>query len=269
MKFIQPTFEIVTQGHTLKEIKEHIEKCARVCYKSEHLIKEGSAEPFIDRLIKKEHTATLEHGTIYLTVSVEEENFDGIVYSYRRNKYSEIRYNDDLNDGTAYITTNYRVIIQNNWEEDLKFLTTPTKYHAKRITVKFNSSIHFYKDFTRHRPMSYCIESTRYCNYFKEKFGKSIKFTIPCWLKEEDSEQFDRDCQKIEDIYFSWIERGWKAEEAAYFLIQGVDADVYITGFVDDWKYIFSLRAVPYAHQVLQELMCPLQEQFYKLGYIK
>lgn len=267
MELIKPLFEIVPQEYTLDGMKKHIEKCARVCYKSEHLIKDGNAEAFVDRMIQKKHTATLEHGTIYLIIPPEFSNeFYCDISQIDTNKYTVSNFN--CNDSHLYITTNYRVIIENKLEKLLAFISEPTEFHEKRVTVRFNSSIHFYKDLTRHRPMSYCIESTRYCNYFKDKFGKSIKFTLPCWVKEEERVQFERDCQKIEDIYFSWIERGWEAQQAAYFLCQGVDADIYVTGFVRDWEHIFNLRADSHAHPVLQELMYPLKDSFVKLGYI-
>ena len=294
MELIKPSFEIYEQEIPVKKpdmsqeqyilsykdyMYKHIERCARVCYKSEHLIKEGSAENFVNRMITSGHYATLEHGTIYLTFHITDpsvvgeekyhqlqEKFNNLVNKYADNKYSIIKVNHYYD--TCFITTNYRTIIENNWDDDLQYLCKDSVFHEKRVTVKFNSSIHFYKDLTRHRPMSYCIESTRYCNYFKEKFSSSVKFTIPTWLDPIDVTEFEKDCRAIEKIYFKWLEKGWKPEEAAYFLCQGVDADIFCTGFVKDWKHIFDLRADSHAHPVLQELMYPLKDEFTKLNYI-
>lgn len=287
MELIKPSFEIYEQEIPVKKpdmsqeqyilsykdyMYKHIERCARVCYKSEHLIKEGSAENFVNRMITSGHYATLEHGTIYLKFTWDndshEKEFNRLFANYQKNAYSEVNMTQTETYITEYISTNLRVLIENEWLDDLQYLCYPTKYHEKRVTVKFNSSIHFYKDLTRHRPMSYCIESTRYCNYLKEKFSSSVKFTIPTWLDPIDVTEFEEDCRAIEKIYFKWLEKGWKPEEAAYFLCQGVDADIFCTGFVKDWEHIFDLRADSHAHPVLQELMYPLKDEFTKLNYI-
>lgn len=275
MELIKPSFEICEQEIPVKKLDmsqeqyilsykeymyKHIERCARVCYKSEHLIKEGSAEVFVERMIKSGHNATLEHGTIYLNIPYFDKK-------YESNPYSKVNYvgEDSIN---SLVVTNLRALVENNWLDDLQYLCYPTEYHEKRVTVKFNSSIHFYKDLTRHRVMSYCIESTRYCNYLKDKFGSSVKFTIPTWLDPIDVTEFEEDCRKIEQTYFKWLEKGWSPQEAAYFLCQGVDADIYCTGFISDWKHIFELRADSHAHPVLQELMYPLKEKFKNESYI-
>lgn len=79
----------------------------------------------------------------------------------------------------AYITTNARVLIENNWLEDLQYMCEPTKYHAKRISVKFTTSIGITRELIRHRVFSFMNESTRYCNYSKGKFGSELTFVIP------------------------------------------------------------------------------------------
>lgn len=260
MELIEPRFEIIEQGYlTLQSMYEHVERCARVCYRSEGIIHPGSAKPFVEGLIRSGHLSTLEHATVYLIIPEINE----VSLFYMRNKFSKCT----SYEGKYYVTTNLRVLCENGRESDLQFVSLPTCYHSRRITVRFNSDIHFYKDITRHRLMSYCIESTRYCNYLKEKFGMSIKFTIPCWLEDGDREEFEKDLHTIESIYFKWLDRGWKTEEAAYFLIQGTSADIIMTGFVEDWFHVFSLRADKHAHKTVQELMYPLRDKFVELGY--
>jgi thymidylate synthase (FAD) len=79
----------------------------------------------------------------------------------------------------AYITTNARVIFENGWEDDLKYMCEPTEFHEKRITVKFTCSIGVCREILRHRRMSFLNESTRYCNYSKSKFGNELTYIIP------------------------------------------------------------------------------------------
>ena len=151
-------------------------------------------------------------------------------------------------------------------------LCEPTEYHEKRITVRYTSDIHFYKDTTRHRVFSWAIESTRFCNYLKEKFGSSISFLIPCWLKEEEQEEFEEDLKTIENIYFKWINKGWQAQQAAYFLIQGTKAEIIMTGFLSDYKHFFDLRSelatTGKPHPTVVELVEPLRQEFIKRNWV-
>ena len=85
-----------------------------------------------------------------------------------------------------YVSTNYRVLIENGWLDDLKYQCEPTEYHEKRVTVKFNTQIAISREFNRHRADSIAESSTRYCNYSKDKFGNEITINIPSWIKESD-----------------------------------------------------------------------------------
>ena len=61
MKLIKSKAELIIQKNGINELYKHIEKCSRVCYKSEDKITESSAKPFVDRMIKSNHAAMLEH----------------------------------------------------------------------------------------------------------------------------------------------------------------------------------------------------------------
>lgn len=225
--------------------------------------------------------AMLEHGTVYLKYESELvrgiQECDTKFYKYKNNKFSiyntsriEKRNNTIMG---GYVTTNLRVLVENNWLDDLEYLCEPTEYHEKRITVKFVSDIHFYKDTTRHRVFSWAIESTRFCNYMKEKFGSSVSFLTPIWLKSEEQEEFENDLKTIEDIYFKWINKGWQAQQAAYFLIQGTKAEIIMTGFISDYEHFFNLRSdvaqTGKAHPTVVELVEPLRQEFIKRNLIK
>ena len=294
MKLIKASAEIIPQGSGLEGIYKHIELAGRTCYKSLDKITEDSAKEFVDRMIKSGHGAMLEHGTVYLTIPGEHEpdewgradvfvNYKG---SYRYNKYSKVvveyweqepvgtqcEFCKKISRSRLHITTNLRVLVENNWLDDLKYLCEPTEYHERRITVKFVSDIHFYKDTTRHRVFSWAIESTRFCNYMKEKFGSSVSFLTPIWLKSEEQEEFENDLKTIEDIYFKWINKGWQAQQAAYFLIQGTKAEIIMTGFASDYEHFFNLRSdvaqTGKAHPTVIELVEPLRQEFIKQNLI-
>lgn len=292
MQIIKPSFEIIEQSSGLDGIYKHIELAGRTCYKSLDKITENSAKDFVDRMIKSGHGAMLEHGTVYLKVLLNTDLVVGDAYGennsvsaynrYLYNKHSKVNWRTGLEDifttstvepGYAYITTNLRVLVENGWLDDLKYLCEPTEYHEKRITVKFVSDIHFYKDTTRHRVFSWAIESTRFCNYIKERFGSSVSFITPIWLKSEEQEEFENDLKTIEDIYFKWINKGWQAQQAAYFLIQGTKAEIIMTGFVHDYEHFFDLRSelakTGKPHPTVVELVEPLRQEFIKRNLIK
>ena len=282
MRLIKPSFEIWEQEPGEGGIYRQIERAGRVCYKSEDKITEDSAKPFVDRMVKSGHGAMLEHGTVYLTIPFEYIDMSGkfdipivsdVVEKYKGNPYTEWHLRDDGFSQLAFITTNFRVLVENGWLDDLKYLCEPTEYHERRVTVHFVSSIHFYKDITRHRPMSYAIESTRFCNYIKERFGGSISFTTPIWLKEEEELEFEEDLRVVENLYFKWLKKGWQPQQAAYFLIQGTKADIVMTGFVSNFEHVFNLRTskatTGKAHPSVIELFDPLYEEFVKRELIK
>lgn len=189
MKLIKPSFEIWEQPSGLEGVYKQIERAGRICYKSEDKITEDSAKSFVDRMIKSGHGAMLEHGTVYLKVFNVIENSE-LIDKYKSNKYSVVKegtevYNchgDILYGSCKCITTNYRVLVENGWLDDLKYICKPTEFHEKRITVHFVCDRGVSHEFVRHRVMSFAQESTRYCNYSKDKFGNELTFIIPCWL---------------------------------------------------------------------------------------
>ena len=152
MKLIKPCVEILDQLPGISGIYKQIEFAGRTCYKSHDKITSDSAKEFVDRMIKSGHGAMLEHGTIYL-YSTEQT-----IKKYYNNKYSVVKYFsenhiDEAHKGNYgwYITTNLRVLVENGWLDDLKYLCEPTEYHEKRITVKFVCDRGVSHEFVRHK----------------------------------------------------------------------------------------------------------------------
>lgn len=273
MKLIKPKFEILEQRPGISGIYRMIELAGRTCYRSEDKITPDSAVAFVDRMIKSDHGAMLEHGTVYLDIPQKANNCYTLISNYNNNKYSVLNHsNVNHSQEHYYVTTNLRVLVENNWIDDLQYVCEPTEYHEKRICVRYTSNIHFYKDCTRHRVFSWAIESTRLCNYIKSRFESSVSFATPIWLKDEEQEEFEEDLKTIESIYFKWINKGWQPQQAAYFLIQGTKAEVIMTGFVSDYKHFFDLRSeiakTGKPHPTVVELVEPLRQEFIKRGYI-
>lgn len=294
MNLIKPKFEILEQQPGMDGIYKMIELAGRTCYRSEDKITPDSAAAFVDRMIKSGHGAMLEHGTIYLEIPCyTDDSTSNIVYRYIKNKYSIVytKYGEISNvfqfDSSAYITTNLRVLVENGWTDDLKYICEPTEYHEKRITVRFICDRGILAEFTRHRTFSFAAESTRYCNYSKDKFGNELTFIIPCWLDYAEQQFTDKDNSSIrtdlsENEYFidllleaentyNYLVQycGWKPQQARAVLPNSLKTELVMTGLVSDWKHFFKLRDAGSAHPQARELAQPLHEEFIKRGYIK
>ena len=277
MRLIKPSVEIIKQEkYDLLHVFKFIELAGRTCYKSENKITEDSASEFVDRMIKSGHGAMLEHGTIYLTIPVSDIS-NPIIYKYILNSYSKI-FIDFTN---SYITTNYRVLIENNWLDDLKYISEPYLFHTKRTTVKFICDRGVSHEFVRHRLFSFAQESTRYCNYTKDKFNNELTFIIPCWIKDleegnyyayceyhhsknDASKRWFDSCMSSEFVYTNLIEEGWKPQEARTILPNSLKTELIMTGFDSDWQNFFELRCAPNAHPQAKELADMLKDKFNK-----
>lgn len=205
MKFVDSNFEILEQGNTIKDIYKHIEKIARISYKSEDKITDDSAEKMINSLINNKHYACLEHGTVYfiddLAMVETLNNFTGtLADKYSQNKFSRVVYNGY----NAYITTNIRVLLENGWLDDLQYMCEPTKWHEKRYSVRFVLSAGIGREFTRHRAFSFMQESTRYCNYSKGKFNNELTFVIPQWIYDCRNERASY-CNSLTGKPMDWL----------------------------------------------------------------
>lgn len=194
MRFVTPDVEIIKQNSGIEGIYEVATKCGYICYKTEKAITPESAKKFIEALYKSGHCSVLEHGTVYLKCSwntVDDWREKVLPIKYAKNHFSKVNYvQDDENNITGYITTNLRVLYENDWLDDLKYLCEPTEHHERRVTVRFFMDRVGSQSAMRHRGkngISFSQESTRYCDYSKEeKFGKGgIKYSIPHWTDEE------------------------------------------------------------------------------------
>lgn len=294
MKLIKPSFEIWEQPSGLEGVYKQIERVGRVCYKSEDKITEDSAKPFVDRMIKSGHGAMLEHGTVYLKCETEVINRyihpeDGEEEDFNKlEKYEYNSYSVTSDDGIyLYVTTNLRVLVENDWLDDLQYICEPTEFHEKRITVHFVCDRGVSHEFVRHRVMSFAQESTRYCNYSKDKFGNELTFIQPCWLDDERLKLYgpyhtvirDKSLESIfiaslnnaEKDYIDLIDLGWKPQEARAVLPNSLKTELVVTGFVSDWNHFFDLRArgtTGAPHPQAKELAEPLMKEFIARKYI-
>ena len=276
MRLIKSSVEIIPQqDNLLNGIYKQIELAGRTCYKSEDKITENSAKEFVDRMIKSGHNAMLEHGTVYLKIPVNIDiaaNFIDDISTWTKAKLVKC----DSGNWWA-ITTNYRRIVELNYQQYLEYLCEPTEYHEKRITAKFICDRGISHELVRHRVFSFAQESTRYCNYSKDKFGNQLAFVIPSQfdLEEQnitektlnasgtgslDSICFIKTLLDSEKAYFLLLQESWNPQEARAILPNALKTEVIMTGFESDWKHFFELRCAPQAHPDMQVLANKLKE---------
>lgn len=243
MKLIEQNVKYTPQQDGLDGLYRHIETCGRVCYLSEPNSDDESAKKFVDMLIKHNHTSVLEHGTVYMKYKANLSNNLVSFFSdkYDHNPYSKVK----VHGKTVYVTTNYRVLVENGWLDDFQYMCSPTEYHEKRYTVIGTTDRTISHEIVRHRKMSFSQESQRYVAYDNGKEGKELTFIKPWWYndapasKREELESMLRQC---ENNYFLMRDRGFKTEDARYILVGGTKTNIAITGFESDWKHFLDLR---------------------------
>jgi len=134
----------------------------------------------------------------------------------------------------------------------------------EKITIRMVCDIGVYKDLTRHRHASFSIESTRYCNYGKDKFDNEIKFIEPVNI-EKDTEiynEWKKSCEQIEEHYIKMVNLGATPDQMRMILPHSTAALVTMTANIREWKHILSLRCTKHAHPAVEQVMIPLLLHF-------
>lgn len=302
MNIVEPQVELWKQESTLKGAWHQIARATRVCYQSKPRDGESS-EDFVKRIILKPalvdgslddlehckfdfdkmHGAMLEHGTIYLIVPAYKWT-EGGHYIFHQDNHTRF-YTTDCGDrnGNVYVSTNFRVLLENEKLYLLYFLTSPTRFHTKRYTFSIITDIGVTREMNRHRRFSIAEQSTRYCDLTKDKFDNSLSFPLPSWINKDsletsevdnfllsvmssnlryaDSDEINNfniynDEKTWNDIdfyiyanivaqycYKALRNKGWRPEQARQVLPLGLKTQAVYTAFDDDWRHFIKLRA--------------------------
>lgn len=278
MKLIKQSFEILEQkDFSLIGIKKFIERCGRVCYKSEDRITDDSYEKFVNMLVKRDHARPLEFGTVHLKISsgmLFEEFLQDLV-DYKLYNPAWIKYKE-LPEYT-YITTNYRHYLQiiKKCPYIAEYFTEQDNcYYPSRYTVHMVLSRGVMDEFRTHVGLSHLAESTRYCNYSKDKFGGEITFVLPNWMpssiwneNNKAGHIFLQTMKLLGDIYFDLLSVGETPQQARDVLPLAVKSELISCGFKDAWENFFYRRCANDAHPMAREIAIPLQKRFKELGY--
>ena len=272
MKLIDSSVDVLEQEPGIEGMFKHIEKIGRLSHKSEDKITEFSYENFIKLMKNCDHYAVFNMGTVYLKFSIFHLGL--LKKLLKHYPFTKIC----VNKFSAYVTTDYRVIVQEDLEKEMeKYWCEPTCFHYRKATAHFICSRAISHELVRHASLRPMQESTRYCNYNKDKFNKELTFIIPEWvynLRDEladtvdpltyedrkwlldlDGEKLwyslctmDRTIasrsdllKKIEDQYKyeTSTDSSYKLrpEDARGILPHDLKTELYMCGYLDDWRY--------------------------------
>ena len=141
------------------------------------------------------------------------------------------------------------------------------------ISVKFIVDRGVSHELVRHRMASYAQESTRYCNYSKDKFGNELTFIKPCFWEHfsdniEDNfalGEWEAAMADAEKHYFKLIENSATPEQARTVLPNSIKTEVVMTANLREWRHFFKLRALGITgkpHPQMLEVTVPLLAEF-------
>ena len=136
----------------------------------------------------------------------------------------------------------------------------------EKISVRIICDRGVSHEIVRHRIASYSQESTRYCNYYKDKFGKELTVIKPIFW-DESSEEYKlwyKTMQNIEDSYNKMIEMGAKPQEARSILPNSLKTEIVVSMNLREWRHFFKLRTSIKAHPQMREVDCGLLDELKK-----
>lgn len=280
MQIVKIKAEYIPQKPGMGGVWEKIEQGGRTCYKSEGLTKYDengnslSAEEFANKLVNVlKHRSVAEHATIYLKEprrfeyanNIELEEEPGDLWVMTTNPYVKAVQDEDY----LYVTTNYRVILENGWEELMeKYMCEPEEKHIKRHSIRIFTDRGVSAESNRHRVNSPSERSTRYCDYVpSKKWNKGIHVVMPDEFEGMEEEIENWDWQKAIEILYRpgkpkfaaidfWMlanrtceycynglrELGWTPQQARRVLPLDIETELVITAFEDDWMNYFGQR---------------------------
>jgi len=316
MKIIKPSFKEMYDDNPQK----HIEKIARICYKSEDLITDESHKKMIKNLYDKKHWAMLEHFIFvyqcntpnnlffkilsnekYITSSTteiiscnDEGNFEtklryilsfsarsllDLLEAYKTNSYMKehlIELCEQIvldYDCDELFGNKFKKVHRNNWTkiDDINTLIPEEQWMHGWKSIKFICDRGVSHEIVRHRDSSYAQESTRYCNYSKDKFDNNITVIDPLMFDgeaelqsvERNKYHVWRDAIKAsEKAYFELLELGATPQEARSVLGNSLKTEIIMTAHNYEWGHFFELRCDKAAHPQMRELALPLFDYF-------
>jgi len=267
MDIIKPNVTLVHNDGLIETCLPIITKAARICYASS---KKENEEALLRFLIKANHVSPFAHGIIYIPMvalnNLKIDRFETKVFNYcLRSKYTLIV--DCYGSIIAVINcrTLLEGVMQNktpqedayelfmnmlDFSEGLIYRTMQSDKEFRFVSVEIDTCLAVGRELERHigNIFYYNEQSTRYCNFSKDKFGNSVKYCEPYWYAEaaqnnpEKTKAWQQDCINNETIYFRRLKDGWSLDEARKILSLETHTKIIITASMIAWNHFFDLR---------------------------
>jgi thymidylate synthase (FAD) len=300
MKIIEPGFKIQTELDNTS-IVERLELCGRVCYKSEEMITDVSAVPFVTRIAAHGHNSVLEMAVVSFKIICHPDHAlellssqtkyleidridDGMVVtgSIRafRELYTLYPHNQLVNDLITVLARKEPSLFENVFEEgkaldrdpqvtiskmtlqDVDNLEPDLKIKHRFVSVKFIVNRAVSHELVRHRPCSFLQESQRYCRYGHDRFDNQVTFIRPRFFKE-DSEEYLlwKEAMECTEAKYLKLLETSTPQAARTVLPNSCKTEIIVYCNLKEWQHIFSQRTAQVADPSMREIMVPLQEE--------
>ncbi len=304
MRIIPPAYEILDHYFRQGRVLEQIERCGRVCYKSEDKITPESAIPFIKGIIKRGHESVIEMAHFVLDVYSDSPkdfcDFFSIIPRFcQGTKLSETRYIISGNPRSfrdlarrfpeLAIVANIKRELERHYPVLYEDIPSPQRELRRRIEVRLLSPeevdglvleqlvthrsllVHITvnravtHELVRHRVASYLQESQRYCRYGEKRFGGEVAFIRPCFY-QEDSPEFRLWKQAMEETERLYLRllESSSPQAARTVLPNSCKTEIMVHATLEEWQHIFRLRASPAADPSMREIMLMMLPEFTK-----
>jgi thymidylate synthase (FAD) len=297
MQIVAPSYEIQDDLDNASLVIR-LEACGRICYKSEGLIDENSALPFVKKIAEHGHNSVMEMAVVTLSVKCTDEQFDAFLalepkYFFIDRFASEILVTASIRSFrelyqragetaivdamVGFLIAGHPYLFEGVWDgghgvatgstievrklELAEVDSLPAELLAKHrfSGVKFIVNRAVTHEIVRHRPCSFLQESQRYCRYSQDKFDNQVTFVKPMFYKE-GTEEFALWQKAMEDTEEIYLKllESSTPQAARTVLPNSCKTEIIVYCNLAEWRHIFNLRTTPAAEPSMREVMIPL-----------
>ena len=296
--------QIVDPSYTIQDdldkapLVVRLEACGRICYKSEDLINNDSALPFVKKIAAHGHNSVMEMAVVTLGVKCTDEQFDALLalepkYLFIDRLDSEVLVTASIRslrelyqragktaiveamvafmaDGHDYLFEGvwdggHGQLAENNIEvrklelAEVETLSPELLAKHRFSGVLFITNRAVTHEIVRHRPCSFLQESQRYCRYSQDKFDNQVTFIKPMFY-EEGTEEFALWQKAMEDTEAIYLKllETSTPQAARTVLPNSCKTEILVYCNLAEWRHIFNLRTTPAAEPSMREVMIPL-----------
>jgi thymidylate synthase (FAD) len=303
MKVIDPYYQIQDELDR-ESLAIRLEACGRICYKSEDMITEDSALPFVTKVAAHGHNSVLEMAVVTLQVDCSpsqaaslmgcqpkfliidrKENSLLITGSVRafRELYQKFPDNEVVHSLTSFLGNRHPYLFEGVWNakdawqperlleikkmplDEVEELPADLLLRHRYVGVKFFVNRAVTHEIVRHRPCSFLQESQRYCRYSQDKFDNQVTFIKPMFYKE-DSLEYDLWVKAMTETEAIYLKllETSTPQAARTVLPNSCKTEIIVYCNLEEWRHIFKLRTSNAAEPSMREIMIPLADEIRK-----